>query len=68
MQPFDSGVGLVGGFFFIFWLLTMGAIVVGYLVLLVAVWRGMKAHEAIAQTMKELVLHLKSQPRPAESE
>ncbi len=62
------GQWLFSGILLIVWLLIMSAFVVGYIMLLVALWRGMKAHEAIAQTMKELVLHLKSQPRPAEPE
>jgi hypothetical protein len=60
MQPI--GPGFAGGFFFLIWLLSVIAIIIGYVVFLVAVWRGMKAHEAIAETLKEITEHLKSQP------
>jgi len=31
------------------------ACIVGYVVFLVAVWRGMKAHESIADSLREVV-------------
>jgi hypothetical protein len=36
---------------FVFWAGGM----IGYMVLLVAVWRGMKAHESIAESVREAV-------------
>jgi hypothetical protein len=60
MQPI--GPSFAGGFFFFIWLLSVIAIIIGYVVFLVAIWRGMKAHEAIAETLKEIAGHLKSQP------
>jgi hypothetical protein len=60
MQPI--GPGFAGGFFFLIWLLSVIAIIIGYVVFLVAIWRGMKAHEAIAETLKEIAGQLKSQP------
>ena len=44
------GSGLAGGFF-VLWFLLMVGMVVGWVVFLVAVWRGMKAHESIAQSV-----------------
>jgi uncharacterized membrane protein len=40
------------GGFFVIWLLMMIGVVVGWIVFLVAVWRGMVAHESIAQSLK----------------
>ena len=52
MNPVGSAI--VGLLFFFFWLLMMGGMVVGYIIFLVAVWRGMRAHEEIARTLKEI--------------
>jgi len=52
---------LMGGIFFLLWLLKMAAMVAGYVILLVALWRGMKAHERIATTLDTLARNLPSQ-------
>lgn len=53
--------GVVGAsLFFVIWLLMMTAGLVGYVILLVAVWRGMKAHESIADTLKYIAANLES--------
>ena len=44
-----------GGVFFILWFLMMIGMVVGYIVLLVAIWRGMRAHESIASALGDLL-------------
>jgi hypothetical protein len=44
------------GVFFVIWLLLMLSFTVGWVVFLVAAWRGMKAQEAIAAHLKNLVL------------
>ncbi|MFO7974486.1 MAG: hypothetical protein R6V12_07620 [Candidatus Hydrogenedentota bacterium] len=49
-----SGVGIFGGLFFLIWLLLMGGMIVGWIVFLVAIWRGMKAHESIALSLERI--------------
>ena len=55
MQPNMSAAGGVGLFFLS--LLAMIAIG-GYLVMLIALWRTMKAHESIAQAVSDIARHL----------
>jgi len=43
-----------GGIFFLVWVIAMIGMVVGYIIFLVAIWRGMKAHESIAETLKQI--------------
>jgi len=38
--------------FFLVWLVMMAAMVVSWVLFLVAVWRGMKAHESIAGSVR----------------
>ena len=53
IQP--SSAGFVGGaIFFIIWFLMMGGIIVGWLIFLIAIWKGMKAHESIAQSLQQI--------------
>jgi len=52
MYPLDNFLG--GIIFFVIWLLLMLGIIAGWIIFLVAVWRGMKAHESIAESLKEL--------------
>ena len=40
-----------GGLIFLLWLFMMCGMIVGYIILLVAIWRGMKAHESIAESI-----------------
>lgn len=55
----QNGPGLMGGiFFFILWFIMMAIMMGGWVILLIAIWRGMKAHEAIAETFKN---YLKAQ-------
>ena len=56
MQPNMSAAGGVGLFFLS--LLAMIAIG-GFLVMLIALWRTMKAHESIAQAISDIARHLK---------
>ena len=56
MQPNLPGVS--GAVVILFWLPTTFAIVVGYILMLVALWRGMKAHESIAQAVMDIARHL----------
>lgn len=46
---------LAGGLFFLVWILMMGGMIVGWIICLIALWRGMKAHESIAASLKALV-------------
>lgn len=57
---------LFSGIFFIVWLLIMSAFVVGYIILLVAAWRAMRAHESIAHSVRDLSHHLRTQPQTPE--
>ena len=54
MQGMPGGGFAAMGVFFLLWLLVMAGFVVGWVVFLVAVWRGMKAHERIASTLDSL--------------
>ena len=42
----------VGGFLFLIWFVMMAGMIVGWIIFLVAIWRGMKAHESIANTAR----------------
>lgn len=48
----QNGIGLLGGFFLIFYIIMMFGMVIGYVIIIMALWRGMKAHESIAETLK----------------
>ena len=50
----QQGAGVMGGLFFIIWLLMMVGMIVGYTILLIAIWRAMKAHESIADSVKTI--------------
>ncbi len=51
-----------GGPALLLWFLIMIGIAAGYFVLLVAVWRAMRAHEAIAQAVKDIARNLERPP------
>lgn len=56
MQPnMPSASGAV---LFLLWLFTSLGVVVGYVILLVALWRAMRAHESIAQAVLDIARHL----------
>ena len=42
------------GFFFLIWLAIVGGMIIGWIIFLVAVWRGMKAHESIARSVERI--------------
>lgn len=48
-----------GGVFFLIWLAMMVGMIVGYIILLVALWRAMKAHEAIARSASDIASALR---------
>lgn len=53
--------GAVGGLLVVLlWLLMTAGMVIGYIVLLVAIWRLMRAHESVAESMKELARKMRS--------
>jgi hypothetical protein len=56
MQPDMAGAG--GAILFLFWLVMGVAIFGGYVVILVALWRAMKAHESLAQAVIQIARHL----------
>ncbi|MHB9093438.1 MAG: hypothetical protein ACYC21_02100 [Eubacteriales bacterium] len=62
MQPLGGLPAVAGGLFFLVWLAMMIGMVVGYVVIIIAVWRGMKAHESIAGTLKEISDNLRTKP------
>lgn len=49
--------GIAGIFLFFFGLLMVGVTLVPYIIMLIAVWRAMKAHESIAQTLLRISLN-----------
>jgi len=57
MYPLNNYLG--GIIFFVIWLILMLGVITGWIIFLIAVWRGMKAHESIAESMKELTSHQK---------
>ncbi len=56
MQPNLPGAS--GAVLFLLWMLTTLAVVVGYVILLVSLWRAMKAHESIARAVLDIARHL----------
>ena len=57
-----SGMGiLAGGFIIIIYLLMMLGMIVGWIILLIALWRGMKAHESIAANLKAVLSNRKGE-------
>ena len=50
------------GFFVLVWLAFVIAGVVGYVMIVLAAWRGMKAHESIAESMKDISERMRSAP------
>ncbi|MFQ5900566.1 MAG: hypothetical protein ACE5IH_03305 [Thermodesulfobacteriota bacterium] len=50
----EGAAPLLGGIFFIICSLLMIGMIVGWVVFMVALWRGMKAHESIALTLKDI--------------
>jgi len=58
MQGMPGGGFAAAGVFFVLWLLLMAGFVVGWIIFLVALWRGMKAHERIASALDILAQRL----------
>jgi len=57
-----AGPGLaMGGIFFLIWLLLMVGMIVGFVLTIVALWRGMKAHEKIAANLQTVLLKRKGE-------
>ena len=53
MEP--ATIPAVGGALFaLVWLVMMVGMVSAWIIFLVAIWRGMKAHESIAETLKHI--------------
>lgn len=44
----------------VLWLLTMLGMTAAYIIVIIAIWRAMKAHESIANTLKDIANNLKS--------
>ena len=53
MYPgFDMWGGII---FFVIWIAVMLLMVGGWVVTILALWRGMKAHESLAASVKQMV-------------
>ena len=51
-----TGPGLLaGGLFFVVWAFMMVGMIAGWVICLIALWRGMKAHESIAENLKAVL-------------
>ena len=49
-----SGAGLLQGGLFFIWLLMMGGMIAGWIIFVISMWRGMKAHESIAHSLQQI--------------
>ncbi len=58
-----EGTTAVSGLLFLIWLMMLGGMIIGWVVLVVSAWRAMKAHESIASSLR----HLLPLVRPTES-
>jgi hypothetical protein len=54
-----AGMPIAAVGFMIVWFILMGDMVIGYIFMLVAIWRASKAHQAIAASVKDIAEHLK---------
>ena len=45
-----------GALFFVIWFLLMIGMIVGWIIFLVAIWRAMRAHESIAESMRHVAV------------
>jgi len=51
---FDGNMRTAAPIFFLIWLLFVIGAITGWVIFLIAVWRGMKAHESIAESVKRI--------------
>jgi hypothetical protein len=49
-----AGMAAMGGLFILIWLVLMAGMMAGWVLFLVAAWRGMKAHESIAASLQKI--------------
>ena len=52
--PMMMGPGILGIVFLLVWLVMMVGMVGSWVILIIAVWRGMKAHESVARSLKTI--------------
>ena len=45
---------IMGGIFMLVWLIFMGVGLIGWIVVLMSLWRGMKAHESVARSLHHI--------------
>ena len=62
-EAFGAGVGIL---FFFVWFAMMAGMVVGWILLLIAIWRGMKAHESIANSVAFIAQKMNRADEPAQ--
>lgn len=55
-----DGIPLFGVGAFLFWLLSIVGMVTGWVIVIVALWKAMRAHEAIARAVTEIAHDLKA--------
>ena len=51
-EPVMLGPAIPGIIFILIWLVVLVGVVASWVILIVAVWRGMKAHESVARSLK----------------
>lgn len=56
----NQSAGSAGVLFALIWILVMGGCVTGWVFFLMAAWKMMKAHEALASTMQQIADTLKT--------
>ena len=57
----DSLGPAVGGVFFLLWLAMMVVMMGGWVMVILSLWRGMKAHESVAMSMRILAEKMQDQ-------
>jgi len=60
------GAGVAGIFVFFIWFVMMSGMVVGWILFLIAIWRGMKAHESIANSAAYIAQKMSRADEPAQ--
>lgn len=53
---------MFGAAFFIIWALIMIGSVAAFIILVIAIWRAMKAHESVAVSLREIAFNLRKEP------
>jgi len=62
MEGMLQTMGVMGKLYLIINLLITIELVVGFILIVIAIWRGTNAHISIARTLKNIADNLKSEP------